>query len=403
MSKKIFLMFAAFFILSISIFALKIETSDGSTDNSLQPEMQNVLEELRNQKIKDFLDTLTPEEKAAQLFVVLPEMLIKDVSCVTAAGAKTQEALNEIPVGGFIYMSSNLESEQQVTAMLSNTQKYSMERIGLPAFLCLDEEGGSVRRISRSGKFDVPEIEDMSLIGETQDAEKAYEAGAAIGSYLSRMGFNVDFAPVADVLSNSENKVVRERSFGEEPENVAKMSKAFSEGLLDQKVFSSYKHFPGHGATAGDTHEGYAYTEKTLEQLKNCELIPFQSGIEEGVPFIMVGHISVPNITGDYVPSSISEHMIQQVLREEMGYDGIVITDAMNMGAIVQQYSSAEAAVKSLQAGADMVLMPKDFYEAYEGVLQALEDGSLSQERIDESLTRILRVKLQLIDEFSEN
>ena len=161
-------------------------------------------------------------------------------------------------------------------------------------------------------------------------------------------------------------------------------------------MLGCYKHFPGHGATAGDTHAGYAYTDKTLEELSACELVPFQRGIEEGVSMIMAGHISAPSVTGDDPPASLSSVMIDGILRGQMGYDGIVITDAMNMGAVTQSCSSAEAAVRSILAGADMILMPQDFYSAYEGVLAAVEDQTISEERIDQSVERILRVKLQM-------
>lgn len=353
-------------------------------------------EELLEQKVNEYLKKMTLEEKAAQLFVILPESLMSGVDSVTAAGEMTKDAIDEIPVGGFIYMSKNLRSEEQVKTMLENVQKYSMERIGLPAFLCVDEEGGTVARIGGSGRFDVPVIEDMSVIGQAKDFDRALEVGEDIGKYLSELGFNVDFAPVADVLSNSGNIVVKRRSFGNDPELVADMSLKVSDGLEKYGVYSTYKHFPGHGSTVGDTHEGYAYTNKTLEELKECELIPFQKGIDNGVSFIMVAHISVPNVVGDNTPASLSKEIIHDLLREEMGYDGIVITDAMNMGAIVQQYSSANAAVKSIQAGVDIILMPANFKSAYNGVIEAVNNGTLSEERIDESVRRILRVKLKM-------
>lgn len=150
--------------------------------------------------------------------------------------------------------------------------------------------------------------------------------------------------------------------------------------------------------TAGDTHEGYAYSDKTLEQIEECELVPFQNGILAGVSFVMVGHISLPQVVGDNTPASLSKVVITDLLRDKMGYDGVVITDAMNMGAIAGQYSSAEAAVRAIAAGVDLVLMPKDFKEAYEGVIEAVKDGTLSMERVDESLARILKVKLQIME-----
>lgn len=174
----------------------------------------------------------------------------------------------------------------------------------------------------------------MSEIGKGQNVDGAHHAGEVIGGYLSELGFNVDFAPVADVWSNPNNKVVCYRSFGENPQLVSDMSLAFLDGLQSKGVLGAYKHFPGHGATEGDTHAGYAYTSKSLERLLECDLVPFQTGINQGVQFIMAGHIAVPDLTGDDTPSSVSAILIEQVLREQMGYDGIVITDAMNMGLL---------------------------------------------------------------------
>lgn len=342
-----------------------------------------------------YLESMTLEEKIAQLFIVLPEALV-DVDCVTQAGEQTRQAIAAMPVGGFVYLSGNLQSGEQVRQMLQNVQKYMKERTGLPAFLCVDEEGGTVARISGSGRFDVPKIGDMSEIGRSGDKEQAYQCGVQMGVYLSELGFNVDFAPVADVLSNPENEIVKKRSFGTDPALVSGMAAEVARGLQEQGVCSTYKHFPGHGATEGDTHEGYAYTAKTLDELQACELVPFQDGIQNSIDFIMVGHISLPEVIGDNTPASLSGRMIRELLRDEMGYDGIVITDALNMGAIVQQYTSDEAAVKALLAGADMILMPEDFPAAYAGVCEAVKTGVITEERIDESVRRILRVKLSM-------
>lgn len=345
------------------------------------------------QQVEEWLKRLSLEEKIAQLFIVLPEALT-DMDCVTEAGEITKNAINEIPVGGFIYMEPNLESADQVRTMLSNIQQFSQDRTGLPAFTCVDEEGGTVTRIGGRANFDVPYVGNMSEIGETGDISKAYEAGETMGRYLSDLGFNVDFAPDADVLSNSSNQIVRYRSFGSDSEVVSDMALSLLKGLEKENVYGTLKHFPGHGATEGDTHEGYSYTSKTLKEIQECELIPFQRGIEQGVNFIMVGHISLPKITGDNAPASLSKTMISHILREQMGYDGIVITDAMNMGAVTQSYSSSEAALQALLAGVDLILMPQDFREAYDGLLKSVEDGTLTVERIDQSVRRVVRVKL---------
>ena len=347
------------------------------------------------QQIDGYLEEMTLEEKVAQLFIIQPEAIL-DVGTAVAAGDATREAIDKYPVGGFIYFGENLQSKEQTQEMLRNVQAYSTERTGFPAFLSVDEEGGTVARVAGTGNFDVPDIGDMADIGAAGDVDAAKQVGEDIGSYLAELGFNLDFAPVADVLSNPENTVVRKRSFGSDPELVSDMAIAVSDGLEEKGLLSAYKHFPGHGATSADTHKGYAYTDKTLEELEACELIPFQRCIADDAKIIMAAHISVPNVTGDDTPTSLSKTMVTDILREKMGYTGLVVTDAMNMGAITEEYTSAEAAVKALQAGVDVVLMPENYQQAYQGVLDAVADGTLTEERIDESVTRILTVKLDM-------
>lgn len=349
-----------------------------------------------DEQIDEMLEGMTLGEKAAQLFVVLPEDLVDGVSCVVQAGDATRKGLETYPVGGIIYMEQNLQSEEQVKEMLRNVQQFSRERTGLPLLTCVDEEGGTVARVAGSGNFDVTNVGNMSEIGASGDTERARQAGETIGTYLSELGFNLDFAPDADVWSNPANEIVRYRSFGTDPKRVSEMSMAVLDGLMSKGVTGVIKHFPGHGATEGDTHEGYAYTNKTWEELESCELIPFQTGIEQNVPMIMAAHISLPNVTGDETPASLSHEIVRKRLREQMGYDGVVVTDAMNMGAVAENYEPAEAAVKALQAGVDLILMPEDFRAAYQGVMDAVEDGTLSKKRIDQSLRRILRLKLEM-------
>ncbi|MBQ8164987.1 MAG: glycoside hydrolase family 3 protein [Clostridia bacterium] len=346
--------------------------------------------------VQSIIDEMTLEEKVAQLFVVVPYALT-DISNANAANETYKNVFDKYPVGGFCYMGNSIVSESQVKKMISKSQQYSYDRVGVPLFTCIDEEGGTVARIGNSG-IGVPSVGNMCDIGASGDVSAAKNVGSTIGDYLSEFGFNVDFAPVADVLSNPDNTVVKKRSFGSDSEIVSDMALAVMRGLEEKGVYGTLKHFPGHGATEGDTHEGYAYTSKTLEELEKCELIPFADGIESGADFIMVGHISLPNIIGDNTPASLSHKMITEILREKMGYDGIIITDALNMGAITKQYSSAEAAVATLLAGSDMILMPDDFVSAYEGVLEAVCDGTVTEKRIDESLERILKIKLEMMN-----
>lgn len=354
------------------------------------PEAEAAWQEM---KIDRVLDSMTLEEKVNQLFMITPEALT-GVGTVIQAGDGTREALAEHPVGGLIYFAQNLKDPDQTRTMLENTQEYASARSGFPIFLSVDEEGGQVARVGSNPSFGVPEIGNMSEVGAGGDTQEAYETGSTIGAYLKDLGFNMDAAPDADVLTNPANEVVKYRSFGSDPELVSRMAAAELKGLNDQGIIGMYKHFPGHGGTTADSHEGYVYVEENLEELKSGALVPFQDGADNGLRVIMVSHIACPEVTGDNTPATLSRQLVTDLLREDMGFDGLVITDALNMGAITEQYSSAEAAVAALNAGVDMLLMPADFQAAYDGVMAALENGELTEERIDESVRRILEIKL---------
>lgn len=359
-----------------------------------EPVAKGALDDVEKKTADDLISSMTTEEKVLQLFMITPEALT-GVDEVYAAGTKTQEALSKYPVGGIVYFRQNLRSPDQTSDMIVRTQKYSRDRIGVELFIGLDEEGGQVSRISGREEFGIPAIENMSEIGAAGDPGRAYEVGEQIGTYLSKLGFNLDFAPVADVLTNPKNTVVAKRSFGNDGSLVAAFVKEEMKGLESRGVSAVLKHFPGHGGTAGDTHAGYAYTERTLDEMLAEDLVPFKEGIESGASFIMAGHISAPQVTGNDMPASLSKELITGVLRGKLEFDGVVITDALNMGAITQQYTSSEAAVKAFQAGADMLLMPDNFEEAYGGMLEAVKSGAISEERLEQSLRRILNVKLR--------
>lgn len=347
-------------------------------------------EERIEEQITTILNGMTLEEKVYQMFIITPEALT-GYKTVTAAGDATKEALKKYPVGGLIYFAKNLLNEEQTTEMLSNTQTYAEEITGLPIFLCVDEEGGRVARIGNNTGFDVPKVAAMQNI----DSEKAaYEAGATIGKYLSEFGFNLNFAPDTDVITNPLNSVIGGRSFGTDPVIVTKYGMAYSNGLHNYSILSTFKHFPGHGATEGDTHEGFAYTSKNYEELKKSELIPFANAGKAGVDVVMVAHISVPNIIGDNTPCTLSYKMITEILRGDLGYGGLVITDAMNMGAITEKYSSETATIMAIKAGADLILMPENFESAAKSVLAAVANDEINEARIDESVRRIIKAKL---------
>lgn len=343
---------------------------------------------------EDILSSMTLEEKIFQLFMVTPEALT-GFDEVYMAGEATKDAVWERPAGGIVYFSQNLKDEDQTREMLSKTAQYGEERSGLPPFLAVDEEGGQVARISGKEGFSLAAFPDMSKIGASNDKAKAFEVGDTIGKYLADLGFDVDFAPVADVLTNQDNTVVVRRSFGSDAELVSRMVSEEVKGLKRHGVSPVLKHFPGHGGTAEDSHETKPVLHRTLEELSETEFLPFAAGIKSGADFVMAGHISVPEIDGDGRPAVFSKTLLTDVLRKQLGFEGIIITDAMNMGAVTTEYDSGEAAVSALLAGVDMILMPEDFDTAVQAVKGAVENGTLTEKRIEESVLRILTLKAE--------
>ena len=372
-----------------------------SSDNDDNPVVPTDEVELQLQK-------MTLREKVGQLFYVRPECLDTTIHFNKSGGIdvssdditkiklqtvnKTMKGVNEkYPVGGIILYAHNIEDEAQLAAFIPQLRALK----GSP-LLCIDEEGGRVARIANNGNFAVEKFESMAAIGATGDAQNAYHCGNTIGTYLRRYGFDIDFAPVADVNTNPENIVIGARAFSDDPQVAAPMVTNYLQGLKDAGIVGCIKHFPGHGDTKADSHFGYAQSLKTWDEMMACEMITFKAGIQWGTQLIMTAHIGTPNVTGSEIPATMSSFILQDKLRGELGYQNIIVTDAMEMGAITQQYTNAEAAVGTLQAGADIVLGPQNFVKAFDAVVKAVEDGVLTEQRIDQSVRRILRLKNQI-------
>ncbi len=344
-------------------------------------------EELMEEKIEDLLANMSLTEKVAGLFIVTPEA-ITGVNTAVAASDGTKKALEEYPVGGIIYMKKNIKSAEQLTEMIENTKSYSK----YPLFIAVDEEGGTVSRVASAGLAPLqPSAAEIGSGGPTE-AYQAMQAGIEIGGYLSEFGFNLNFAPVADI-SNVENSIMKDRAYGSDAATVDAFVRNMMGGLEERNVTACVKHFPGIGSTTADTHNGLVSIDRTAQEMRTEELTVFQSAIDAGARMIMVGHASVEALAGDKMPSSLSQVIVTDILRNELGFQGVIITDALNMSAISQYYASEQAAVMALKAGCDMVLMPEDFAQAYAGVVNAVNEGTISEERINDSLRRIYRIK----------
>ena len=339
--------------------------------------------------LSGFLEKMTLEEKLYQMFFVTPELLTGQDN-VTIAGEATKNALQAYPVGGLIYFAANIISNGQTYEMIKQTQQYAK----IPLFIGVDEEGGRVARISANARMGYEKIPSMGSLGKAGDAAKAYETGAKIAAMLTELGFNVDFAPVADVLVNTANQEIGNRSFGTDAQLVAEMVSQVVGGLQENNISAVLKHFPGHGSTKTDSHTGYSESTRSYEEMRAREFIPFAAGIAAQADFVLISHLSAVNIDPSALPSTLSKVIITDMLINELQFKNIVITDSMSMGAVTKQYSPGEAAVMAVEAGVDMILMPQSLTEAYKGLQEALANGRLSEERIDESVRKIIAIKI---------
>lgn len=340
----------------------------------------------------EYMKKMSDREKICQLFIVTPEVLTAglddsdSISVVTQAGEMTKSSLEEYPVGGVIYFAGNLESQDQTTEMISNSQKYS----ATPLFIAVDEEGGDVARVA--SKLGTQQFKPMFEYKDKGEST-AHDNAEIIASNLRALGFNMDNAPVADVLSNPDNTVIGHRAYSDDFTQAAALVSSAVKGFNDGGVINVLKHFPGHGDTDEDSHEGFAYVKKTADELKKNELLPFKSGIEAGADMVMVGHLVVEDLDPDN-PATLSSKVVPELLRKELKYDGIVITDSMSMGAITENYGDYETIVKGLfAADIDIILQPDDLDGYISAIESLLDSGDITQEQIDAKVKKILTLK----------
>ena len=344
----------------------------------------------------EVLNSMTLEQKVGQLFIIIPDALDTDLDLTEvddpkAEGVKTVnermlETLTKYPAGGFALFRKNIDTPEQLKKFTGELKNLST----IFPLMAVDEEGGLISRIANHKNFNVKKFKSVKQIAQSK---KSREAGAVIGAYIKDYGFNLDFAPVADVNTNPENIVIGDRAFGNKPDFVSRNVKEFLDGLHSQNVAGCLKHFPGHGDTKGDTHENTVSVYKTWNELLKAEIIPFKENLDKA-DCVMTAHITMTNI--DNKPATLSYELITEKLRKELKYDGVIITDAMKMKAIRNNYTSSEAAVLAIEAGNDIILMPYDYIEAFEGVLKAVKEGKISEERLNASVKRILNLKEKL-------
>lgn len=345
---------------------------------------QPTQEERQADRAQTLLDGMTAREKICQLLIVSPEALTADGAAVTELTPELTAALQDYPVGGFLLSTGNLETREQTVQLISGLQGASATRL----FICADEEGGQVGRLMYTiGTTKLNSMFSYRALG----TQTAYDNAVTLATDLQSCGFNVDFAPVADVWSNPKNTVIGDRAYSDDYDEAAELVAAAVQGFRDSNTICCLKHFPGHGSTETDSHQQAAIVNQTLHKLLQEDLKPFISGMEAGADMVMVGHLTVPSM--DEQPASMSYKLVTSLLRRQLTFRGVIVTDGLQMQAL-GDYTDAEKAVRCLQAGVDVLLEIEDVPGAVAAVEQALADGTLSQEQLDASVLRVLNLKL---------
>ncbi len=332
------------------------------------------------------LQKMTPEEKIGQMLMAgVPGQKIS---------AESKAIIEKYCPGGIILFGFNLGSEEEIKTFIGDMQKNAFAKYSLPLFISIDQEGGRVKRITEG----VTQFPGNMALGIVNDKDLTYKAARIIGLELRAIGVNMNLAPVLDVNNNPSNPVINTRSFGSDTEIVSALGRAYIRGLQESGCIAAAKHFPGHGDTDKDSHQVLPVIRYELTRLRNVEFPPFKEAVDSGVEAVMSAHISYPNILGNNLPATISRRFLTDILRGELGFQGIIITDDMEMNAISMQMDIGEAAVRSVEAGADIVLISthgKHVDIITSSIMKAVRDGRITQERIDESVKKIIEVKLR--------
>ncbi len=344
---------------------------------------QTTSENTTNEQTMETLNALTLEEKIGQMLII--ESRFPNLT------EEFKTTLETVKPGGFILFAENFSTLKQTEQLIEEIKSTST----LPMIFATDQEGGQVQRLKALKETIVSDIPSMSKVTETQNPELAYLLGRTMSSEMQVFGINVDFAPVLDVDDPSIENEIDERTFSTDKNMVSLMALSLASGLEDGGVIPVYKHFPGHGSTAIDSHNDLPIIEKSRQELEESDLVPFQNAINHHAKIIMVGHIAVPSLSNDNTPASLSKTIITDLLKNEMHYQGIVISDALNMKALTKYYTPEEIYTQAINAGIDMLLMPENPENAVEIIKKQVEEKKIDVQRIDDAVTKILNLKFQ--------
>jgi beta-N-acetylhexosaminidase len=363
----------------------KEEVTSSQDIISSSSEQSSILEEISSDEVvseevitKDEydlqLEKMTIEEKIGQMLIIADRKEKVDDELL--------KKLKTVKPGGFILFSENITT-YSATKNFVKKVKGSSE---IPMIIAIDQEGGKVQRLSSLTKPTATDIPDMFTLGSTNNSKLAKQVGKVMAQELLTIGVNVAFAPVLDI--KGKNSFIGDRCFGDNPQTVTKMAINFAKGLEQNNIVATYKHFPGHGDTETDSHKELPIINKSLTALKSHEFVPFKKAIANDAKIIMVGHIALPKVTGDKVPASLSKKIVNDILIEKLNYEGLIITDALDMGAITEYYTQEEMYMMAVEAGCDILLMPKNPKKAIATIKK-----NISEERIDKSVKKILKFK----------
>jgi len=333
-------------------------------------------------KIKQQIDNMALDEKIGQLITVGIDGYNLDDNA--------KDLIQSKKVGGIILFKNNVNSSNQLLQLI-NSIKETNSTNKTPIFISVDEEGGRVNRFPK----EIKALPSNKIVGNKNDSNLAYDIGKDIGYALSSFGYNMDFAPVLDINSNPNNTVIGDRAFSSDKNIVANLGANEIKGFKSSNVICVAKHFPGHGDTATDSHYSLPIINKTIEQLQELEFVPFKKAIEEKVPAIMVSHILLPNVDNTN-PASMSKTIINDILRKDLKFDGVVVSDDMTMGAITNDYDISEACIKAINAGTDLLLVCHGYdneVKVINSIKEAVNNKTISMDRINESVYRILSLK----------
>lgn len=369
-----------YFILGLVLFTIFIKVILYFQKKTSPLETSHKDNEL-DEYVSNQLENLTLEEKIGQMLIYSYRSGTMD--------STLKEELEIYKPGGFILFAENFTNYTDTLNLIDSIKSTAQ----IPLFISIDQEGGKVQRLKQQEDIPAITIPSMLELGNTKNRLLAYDVGKVIAEELQVFGINMDFAPVLDVVESEDNKAIGTRSFGNNVSLVSNMGISLAQGLQDNGVIAVYKHFPGHGSTIVDSHYDLPLLTKTKEELLTSDLIPFQNAIDSGAEVIMVGHLAVPNITGDDTPASLSKIIITDLLKNEMDYKGLVITDALNMGALTKYYSEKEIYELAINAGVDLLLMPNSLSSAVSLIKECIAEGSITEEQINQSVKKILTLK----------